>query len=246
MFIINEENYFNILITDKLKTDIKNISTDKFIETEEIIDKIESDNLSYWFEYKNYSFRYDSFLFLFYSTIYHKIKDANFIHKSNNISDLLNLLGIIVNKIKNGKNNNIWDICNINPSVSLDILNQNNGYIEYYPIHHLFDWFKGDNFFTISYTNMKSCIFCFKNDTVAKNTEPLIPISISELLNFSSLSDILYNKLGVKQNSSSLCSYETNGIIKSEDKYKKCETNLICNVILPIFLLFVFDLSSVN
>ena len=148
-------------------------------------------------------------------------------------------MGIIVNKIKTSLNNNIWDICNINPSVSLDILNQNNGYMESFHIHHLFDWFKGDNLFTISYTNIKSCIFCFKNETVAKNTEPLIPISITEILNFSSLSDILYNKLGVTQNACSFCSYETNGIIKSEDKYKNCETNFICNVVLPNFLFYL-------
>ena len=55
----------------------------------------------------------------------------------------------------------------------------------------------------------------------AKNTEPLIPISITEFQSFSSLYDILYNKLGVTKNAYSLCFYELNGKIKTEEKYKE-------------------------
>lgn len=122
----------------------------------------------------------------------------NFIHKSNNITDLLNLLIIIVNNIKKGINYNIWDIWNNYSSVSLDILNPNNSFMEYYHI---------DNLFAISYTNIKTCLFCFKIEIIDKNAKPLIPLIIAEMLNFSSLPDILYNKLGVTKNACFLCYY---------------------------------------
>ena len=74
--------------------------------------------------------------------------------------------------------------------------------------------------------------------------KPLIPISKTEVQRFSSLSNILYNKL--TKNACSLCSYQLNGKIRTEEKYKECETNFIKNVVLPNYLLLAFDLSSEN
>ena len=161
-----------------------------------------------------------NYFFLFYTSINKNIIYDFNIHKSNNISNLY-LLMIIINNIKKGINCNIWNTWNNNPSVSLDILNKNNEYKKYYHIHHLFDWYKGNNIFILSYTNIKTCFFFFKNEMKAKNTEPLIPISITEFQSFSSLYDILYNKLGVTKNAYSLCFYELNGKIKTEEKYKE-------------------------
>ena len=64
MFIINDENYYNNLITYKLKTDLKNIqNTEKTISYVEKSNELNNNPI--WLKYNNYSCRYDTFFFYF-------------------------------------------------------------------------------------------------------------------------------------------------------------------------------------
>ena len=68
MLIINDENYYNNLITYKLKTDLKNIqNTEKTISYEE--ESNELNNNPIWLKYNNYSCKNDTFFFILYNYI---------------------------------------------------------------------------------------------------------------------------------------------------------------------------------
>ena len=84
--------------------------------------------------------------FLFYTTIYPKLNNNNLMVRTNNINQLLNLSNEIVKELKFISNTNIWDICNKYSKISLDILNSDNSYKDYYHIHHLFNWLERENY----------------------------------------------------------------------------------------------------
>ena len=44
----------------------------------------------------------------------------------------------------------------------MDILNVKNGYKESFHIHNVFNWFKGNDLFCITYNINKACSICFK------------------------------------------------------------------------------------
>ena len=109
-------------------------------------------------------------MFIFFTTIYNIFKNSNHYIPSNNLNDLLNLTDIIIDILRQQKNAFIWDICETNKNYSLNILNTNNLYKKEGHIHKLFDWFKDDKYFKVSYKLNKSCNLCFNS------TEKLIKL----------------------------------------------------------------------
>ena len=106
-FIHNEEEYYNKLIKDLLDSHQKYYKNEK-IETNYVLtsswtERIkESDNAkkSYWLAYQNNRCRYDSFLFIFFTTIYNIFKDNNHYITFNNINDLFNLTDVIIDILR--------------------------------------------------------------------------------------------------------------------------------------------------
>lgn len=204
VFLKNEEKYFRNRIKYKLTEEPKKIDKIKFItianeKEDKIQDIIKNNNIPLirWLGYKSYSCRYDSFLFLFFTTIYKIYESNNNLYKSNNINDLIKLIDVICKELKLNKPTYIWDICNRYKNYSLDILNVNNGYKKEYHIHSLFNWLKGDSLFTITYKLIKSCSLCFKYVEQKVQLYPLISITIDELNSCNNFDDILYNKLKI-------------------------------------------------
>jgi hypothetical protein len=253
-FSKNKEFYYNILIKDFLSKDIihdKNNFIEKTIsiDNKNIINNIKNNDKIFWLGYNKLSCCYDSFTLLFFSTIY-SILTSNFTNVySNNISDLIKLLYIIVNSIENHHNKSFWNIVSDNPKYSLNILNINNGFQEEFHIHNLFNWFAGDKFFVISYNCVKMCQLYFYFENKIEETNPFFSIDLIEINSLKKFTEVLYSKFKSNKSACPNCSYEGLDFDKDLKKdliYHSCLTSNYSNLILPQILIFSFELSNEN
>ena len=73
-----------------------------------------------------------------------------------------------------------------------------------------------------------------------------MPFIINDFNNCFSFVDILYDRFAIKHSIYINCSYDINEKIKKDIKYHNCLTHFICNVKMPKFLFFSFELSDVS
>ena len=162
----------------------------------------------------------------------------------NNVADLIELCNIIVSSINNNMHPNIWDIAANNLNFSLDILSVNNAVKQIYHIQHLFNWFRGDELFNISYKLRKNCSLCFNSEINNKELGPLLSIDKDDLLSSKSFTEIILKKLSPLNTICATCSYYKDEIIKNDSKYQTCVRQIIESVKIPNFLFFCFELCQ--
>ena len=138
---------------------------------------------------------------------------------SNSINELINLTDIIIENLRENKVAFIWDICETNKKYSLDILHDDNLYKQEGHIHKLFDSFKDNIYFNISYKLNKSCNLCFNSSEELIKLEAKLPIIANDFDNCFSFVDILYDRFAIKHSICINCSYDLNKNIKKEIKY---------------------------
>ena len=186
-FIINEENYFKIKVNTKFSEEPKKEYKYDFIPTEYVnITDTNNNKISHWLKWDNNSCRYDSFFFLFFTNIYKFFTDTKVLNRNNNISDIIKLIELIKNSVKT-LNINIWEIAENNKNLSMDILNVKNGYKDPFHIHNVFNWFKGNDLFCITYNINKTFSICFKLENENKIDSPLISINKNDFISSTNL-----------------------------------------------------------
>ena len=107
-FIRNEEEYYNKLIKDLLDSEQKYNKYKNIVTNYVPINENDNVKKSFWLSYQDNSCRYDSFLLIFFTTIYNIFKDNNHYIPSNNINDLLHLTDIIIDILRQQKIHLFW------------------------------------------------------------------------------------------------------------------------------------------
>ena len=124
--------------------------------------------------------RYDSFTFVFFTTIYSILINDISLPRNNNISDLIKLIEIIFKSLEKNEKKSFWTLVKENPNYSLNIL-YNNGFEPEYHIHNIFNWFIGDKLFVITYNILKTCQLCFYFENKLEESLPYFSVDLIDL-----------------------------------------------------------------
>lgn len=169
------------------------LTEEKTHEKNNIFDRIEIENKNieeneknlklFWLPFNNLSCRFDSFSFLFFTTINPLLTKELSLLRGNNINVFLNLTNKIAESIEKKEKKNFLKIVEENKIYSLDILNNTEGYKKLYHIHHIFNWFFGEILFSIKYKIIKTCSLSFNNVIKKDMYVTYISISVNDIKN---------------------------------------------------------------
>ncbi len=118
-----------------------------------------------------------------------------------------------------------------------------------YHLQKIFNWFIGDNNFSMKYNCFKSCSIYFNFENNLVQSISYTSISLKELNTFNNITDIIYSKFIVVKSAYWNYSYEGIGInqnIKNNEKFKNCLTTHFSNISLSNIMLLSLELSTEN
>lgn len=192
-----------------------------------------------WFDYKEYSCRYDVFILLYKYLFYPFIEKSN-INNSNIHKIFKNYF--IENNID--YISGVWNILDNLTELEKAEFTLNLGYKNIYPITQLFNLLNNNELFCLNYNKKVTCNLCgyYKEDNIFEKS--ILFYSNEEITNNVTLKQKLFNYTKLNNSTCPYCGFYKDGSIKTSSEYLNSFTFICKDINYPKFLSFCFDLGN--